>query len=101
MPENRTKTGQFKKGSSGNPGGRPKKPDWFKKDIETLSPKALKALGDIVGSEKSKPSDIIQASKIILEYGIGKPTQVIDVDANVTESVKTIEFKGVLDDWSK
>ena len=74
MPENRTKTGQFVKGKSGNPGGRPKVPEPFKELVQSKSVPALERIIEIMENPASKPGDVFMCAKLILEYANGKPT---------------------------
>ena len=79
MPENRTKTGQFVKGKSGNPGGRPKVPEQFKELVQEKSIPALRAIIAIMENPRSKANDIFMCAKLILEYANGKPLDKIDM----------------------
>lgn len=74
MPQNRTKTGQFIKGKSGNPGGRPKTPEPFKELVRSKSIPALESIIAIMEDPSSKPGDVFMCAKLILEYANGKPT---------------------------
>ena len=74
MPQNRTDTGQFVKGKSGNPGGRPKTPEPFKELVQSKSIPALQKIIDIMEDPNSKPNDVYMCAKLILEYANGKPT---------------------------
>lgn len=74
MPQNRTKTGRFVKGVSGNPGGRPKVPDAFKEMVQSKSIPALESVIAIMEDPSSKPGDVFMCAKLILEYANGKPT---------------------------
>ena len=74
MPENRAKTGQFVKGKSGNPGGRPKVPEPFKELVQSKSVPALERIIEIMENPASKPGDVFMCAKLILEYANGKPT---------------------------
>jgi hypothetical protein len=58
LPENRTKTGQFVKGKSGNPGGRPKVPEPFKELVQSKSVPALERIIEIMENPASKPGDV-------------------------------------------
>ena len=74
LPENRAKTGQFVKGKSGNPGGRPKMPEPFKELVQSKSVPALERIIEIMENPASKPGDVFMCAKLILEYANGKPT---------------------------
>lgn len=52
---------------------------------------AIQCLANIVVSEKSKDSDKISASKIIIEYTYGKPKETIDNNVTLNEfNIKSI-----------
>ena len=84
--------GQFKKGESGNPNGRPKK-----------LPQLDKLLADVLGEEKDgitaaeailkalrakATKGDIRAAELLLERGYGKSKQVIDM--SVSDGIKQI-----------
>ncbi len=100
MPENRTKTGQFKKGVSGNPGGRPKMDNKVEKILRAASEDAAHALVDML--EAANPQYRIKAAEAILDRLYGKPAQSTYVDGDITASgVTVVEFKGELAEWSE
>lgn len=79
---------QFKRGESGNPGGRPKKPEWVKGKGE----EALKVIYAIMTDEETKVTDRITAARLIAEYDLGKPQQRVEqtnvnLDATPTQSL--------------
>jgi len=74
VPQNRTETGKFVKGISGNPGGRPKTPEPFKELVQSKSIPALESIIAIMENPESKPNDVFACAKLILEYANGKPT---------------------------
>lgn len=71
---------QFKKGApSGNPGGRPKKPEWLKGKGE----EALRFAYDVMQNEENKTELRMQAARMLVEYDLGKPQQSVDLSADV------------------
>lgn len=73
---NSKKTGQFKKGQSGNPSGRPKKTIQLAEKCRDMSADALKQIMTIL--QTGKPSEQLKAAEIILAYGYGKPSQKLE-----------------------
>jgi hypothetical protein len=71
------KSTQFKKGQSGNPGGRPKDLDGIKELCKLHAPDAIRAAVRILKNRKSKPSDVLKAGEMILDRAYGKPIQEI------------------------
>lgn len=99
--EKAKKSTKFEKGQSGNPHGRPKMPEWAKEKLSELTPQALERLEKILNARNIAAKDRLTAIKLVLEYGLGKPKQMIDVEASVNNGVTTIKFEGDLADWSK
>jgi len=78
MTEKRDKNGKFLPGNPG--GGRPKKAEWLKKEVLKDLPfyyARLKAFAQ--GEEKAKVKDQIDAIELLLAYGLGKPTQAVEL----------------------
>ena len=97
-PENRTETGKFKKGFSGNPGGRPKKPvelEQYAKD----APAKLRAIADDPATPVKIKADI---EKFFYEAVYGKAPQAIDLDGKLENTgTTTIEFRGEIAEWAE
>lgn len=97
-PANRDKSGRFVKGQSGNPTGRPKKPvelEMYAKD----APAKLRAIADDPKTPVKIRADI---EKFFFEAVFGKASQAIDLDGKLENTgTQVVEFKGVLEDWSK
>lgn len=76
MPENRTRTGQFCPGSSGNPGGRPKRTDNEKAVLEAvqgLAPQAVALVASLIADKLAPIAMRLKAAEMILDRTIGKP----------------------------
>lgn len=84
MPGNRDKTGKFRKGSSGNPSGRPKVPEGVKKMLKEATPEAAKLLIETVTNENAGMNFRLDAAKEILNRVYGKASQPIDGDLDAT-----------------
>lgn len=97
-PENRTESGKFKKGFSGNPGGRPKKPvelERYAKD----APAKLRAIADDPATPVKIKADI---EKFFYEAVYGKAPQALDIEGKMENTgTQVIQFEGVLDEWSR
>ena len=78
MPQNRTKSGQFLPGTSGNPGGRPVKTKEQKDAlaaIQTLSTDAADILRSLLRNKATPPSLRVRICELILDRTYGKPQQ--------------------------
>jgi len=97
-PQNRTETGRFKKGVSGNPGGRPKKPV----ELETYAkeaPAKLRAIADDPATPVKIKADI---EKFFFEAVYGKAAQAVDLEGKLENTGTTVvEFKGEIAEWAE
>jgi Family of unknown function (DUF5681) len=65
----------FKKGQSGNPGGRPKQAHELMAIARGLSEEGLLKLAELMRSKDAAPSIVIAAIDRLLDRGMGKPVQ--------------------------
>lgn len=82
MPQNRTKTGRFKPGNSGNPGGRPKRTPEQRDALEavkSLAPDAVEAMERLLKAKDTPPALRVRIAEIVLDRAYGKPKQCTDV----------------------
>lgn len=67
---------KFKKGKSGNPGGRPKEDGDVKKLARKHTTEAVETLAKWMRSDNAKAS--VSASQALLDRGYGRPIQAIE-----------------------
>lgn len=82
-PENRKRTGQFQKGASGNPGGRPKMTDEERDvlaEIKTLAACVPDKMRAMLNSTKTPPAVKVKICEIILDRTYGKPDSTVRVE---------------------
>jgi len=79
----------FKKGQSGNPGGRPKMPEELKKAMQGLAEDAIKVLQEAMQSDDMRAR--IMAASHVLDRGYGKPTQSVDLTAKTDMGAAHLE----------
>lgn len=83
MPQNREKTGRFKPGSSGNPGGRPKHTPEQRDALEavkSLAPEAVETMARLLRAKDTPSALKVRIAEIVLDRAYGKPKQSADVN---------------------
>lgn len=92
MPRGGKRSTSFKPGVSGNPGGRPKKPQTLERikieaDVKALArecaPEAILTIRTIMLDAKAPPAARIGAANALLDRGFGRPAQQVDVNATI------------------
>ncbi len=76
QPENRTTSGRFQKGVSGNPGGRPAAASRFRKRAQKHALAALATLVECLGPS-IPPRVRVAAATALLDRAFGKPPQAV------------------------
>ena len=71
--------GGFKKGQSGNPGGRPKVIRRLQELARTQTENAIQTLIDIMKNTRERPSTRVSAAIEILNRGWGKAPQAMEI----------------------
>ena len=77
---NPTGKGGFRRGQSGNPGGRSKLPADIREAFKAKAPQALEVLTRCLQSGDDRVA--MMAAQAILDRGYGRPTQSIDANIN-------------------
>jgi len=84
----------FKKGRSGNPGGRPSLPVDLRELVKVKTASAVAVLVDVMESKKSPPSARVAAATALLDRGWGRPTQSVEADVKGELSPQFLELFG-------
>ena len=87
MPANRTESGLFEPGKSGNPSGRPKIPEALKARARELCPAVLDTWEAILKDEDAKHSDRIKAGENIFDRAWGKAVQMVDAEVHTQKEL--------------
>jgi hypothetical protein len=89
MPRGGVRSTSFKRGVSGNPGGRPKKPATIvarqifvtvAAAARALTQEAIDTLAAVIRDEKAPPTARISAAVALLDRGHGRPSQAVDIN---------------------
>ncbi|MCL2366654.1 MAG: DUF5681 domain-containing protein [Oscillospiraceae bacterium] len=86
--------GQFRKGKSGNPGGRPPQPKEVKEMLKAATIPAVELLINTMNSEDTKPELRVRCAELLLDRTLGKAVQ--PLEANVT--TQTIDWGEITTD---
>ena len=78
-PANRTETGQFAPGQSGNPSGRPRRDQDLTELARMHTEDAINTLVSILNDPKANASARISAASAILDRGYGRAPQAVAV----------------------
>ena len=97
-PESRDEAGRFKKGQSGNPGGRKPLPPDVKMMLKESSADAAKLLIETMRDKNAKIDLRINCANTIMDRVFGKASQ--PIDGNIDSVVKII-LGGELEELAK
>jgi Family of unknown function (DUF5681) len=105
MPKGGLRSTSFKPGVSGNPDGRPKRPETIearrvvanvKAAARELTPVAIDTLEKAMTDQKAPWAPKIAAAIAILDRGWGKPTQPVEANVNIFDQMTDEEQKILL-----
>src|SRR6478672_6013047 len=89
----------FKKGQSGNPGGRPKVVAEVKELAREHTAEAIETLVSIMTNPKSAPAARVSAANSLLDRGYGKPPQHITGDVAASYVARLPEPAKRAEEW--
>ena len=89
----------FKKGQSGNPGGRPKVVAEVKELARAHTGEAIETLVSIMTNPKSAPAARVSAANALLDRGYGKPPQHITGEGGPSYVVRLPEPCTTAEEW--
>lgn len=81
----------FEKGKSGNPNGRPKTTEEFKRRLKEGTADALEEILDIM-SNGEKDNDRLTAAKIVLDKALGTNYKLFENDGEVEDNEITVKI---------
>jgi len=86
---------RWRKGQSGNPGGRPKVIGDLQEQARQWAPEALEALREIAASRDAPPSARVSAAVALLDRGYGKLAQSIDAKVSNEPSMAQLHLQAL------
>jgi hypothetical protein len=89
----------FKKGQSGNPGGRPKVVAEVRELARAHTNEAVQTLASIMTNPKSAPAARVSAANALLDRGYGKPPQHITGEGGPSYVVRLPEPCKTTEEW--
>src|SRR6476469_1338661 len=89
----------FKKGQSGNPGGRPKVVAEVKELARAHTGEAIETLVSIMTNPKSAPAARVSAANSLLDRGYGKPPQHITGEGGPSYVIRAPEPCKTAEEW--
>jgi Family of unknown function (DUF5681) len=105
MPKGGLRSTSFKPGQSGNPHGRPKRPETIearrvqadvKSAARELTPVAMGTLEKAMTDHKAPWAAKIAAAIAVLDRGWGKPTQAVEANVNIFDQMTDDELRIML-----
>jgi len=105
MPKGGLRSTSFKPGVSGNPSGRPKRPQTIetrkittdvKAAARELTPEAMDTLKEAMADPKAPWAAKIAAAIAVLDRGWGKPTQAVDANVSVLDRMTDDKKRALL-----
>lgn len=101
MPANRTKTGRFQKGQSGNPRGRPKNTQEQKdalQQIRDLAPRAAEEMQRILDDPDSPQALKLRVAEMVFDRAFGKPRQEVEMQSTVLSAEAKADLDRLLEE---
>ncbi|MGB8896959.1 MAG: DUF5681 domain-containing protein [Pseudolabrys sp.] len=89
----------FKKGQSGNPGGRPKILADIREVARAHTASAMNALVQIVENNNAPPAARVAAANSLLDRGYGKPEAKIDANISRHAVIRAPEPCASVEEW--
>ena len=89
----------FKKGQSGNPGGRPKVVAEVRELARAHTGEAVQTLVSIMTNTKAAPAARVSAANALLDRGYGKPPQHITGESGPQYVIRAPERCATAEEW--